>query len=1416
MKFIVYLSKCIECIEIEYENIYVSKDVNDSIHFKDGSFGNVNLSTGEFTFELPKFSSSSNYTPITFGGQLGRNGEGLLGYKFKSIYEYDFIKVKDTITLINYNGDKICFRLAEIAPFSYGYLAYVDNQRWLLVEFSDKYDLYAGSNFITYVKHYNHWVIRMHSMHQQTHRVIHNWSSNGQYTLNTIKTDQVDVVEENQKLKTLYFLNEKIHVENTYVSNRLTEFKVYLWDKSIVTSDEKILMNHLVFTYETVLNTYRVSEINNLITQEKIKIFYTNTTTNIVQRIEHIDKLTYTRVYNFDLVKKKFIINDQFNRQTTGYLDARNHMTRVMDGKRFTVLHKDNNKSKYHSDNRYNYIKNADFKEIDVNGIPLNWQVFDLQNDRVIHNQTVNGIANQHAFEFKPGSNLKRMSQTMQVFGSKNDCFVASLWINGLIGSRMTLSMTFISDTASDYHLTKEIIPYDNGWQVFTFEFETNINYNSILLSINYHNQTHAILVHDVRVYKVNQELNEIIAANGNPVIEYNQYNSIDQVTYPSGDYIKFQYYPDGQPSRMESLSKGSKTIKEFNESGNVIKETFIDVKGRIKTQEYLYTPNTNLLSESINELGEHTLYTYDRFNRLVDVVDPSGLGQYKAYDQLGRLSKLTKQLNHLKEDIRFKYTNTDKIQTISNVYKPMVEYGYTMYDLVNLIRIDDQILEKYKYETFINNHITDLVSEIQYGGLSSSNKHNYVYDEEGRLTDVFYNQNLESKYTYDDYGFLTKVQNHHIDMILNMDYDTRNHLSKIETMKNGVLDSKLSYQHTDLGVPKEKDVLIGTNLINYKYDKQDKINELDDKELKTSVYSSVAPIHYRKIYDDVGRIKSKTYNNLQQKYQYYEEDHKLNLTPTIETMIDGTQYIYSYDELGNLIFSVHIENENDILEMKSYVYDDFKRLVKESFYNNQNECLKSYTYAYDMDGNILEKSVEDHTGIVNRFVYTYSDSIKNRLNKITEFEGTVFKKESNLSYSTQTPFFPSSIDGEVITYKGREVSSYGNHLYTYNDQGIRIKKELYNLSTVYTLEGNKVIQSKYHDSATEDTVTIQYHYDELGQLFGLRYNEVDYIYQRDIFGSIMGIIDLEGKVFVSYTYNGFGEPSIDVQTEGMTLNDLVVASKLKDHNIYIYKGYIYDQDTKMYYLNSRYYHPSIGRFITPDDPSYLSVESINGLNLYAYCGNNPVMYSDGNGTIAVSVLLGTILIGALIGGVVGGGFEIGRQIIFEGDLNDWNKVGLAALSGAVSGALTAIPIPGTGFLSWVGTFALGAAGSLASGAITGTVDFSNPWSIALAIGIGGFANVAARGISNAILSNKAEVIFNQGSKAKSLAVQQLQGHARNMGSTALKGSMRNAFKGTSLATIKDLITNVNPFIRYGIYSSINSAAMSTFPYIFV
>ena len=68
--------------------------------------------------------------------------------------------------------------------------------------------------------------------------------------------------------------------------------------------------------------------------------------------------------------------------------------------------------------------------------------------------------------------------------------------------------------------------------------------------------------------------------------------------------------------------------------------------------------------------------------------------------------------------------------------------------------------------------------------------------------------------------------------------------------------------------------------------------------------------------------------------------------------------------------------------------------------------------------------------------------------------------------------------------------------------------------------------------------------------------------------------------------------------------------------NPFRYRGYYYDEETGLYYLNSRYYDPEIGRFINADDISILSEgkEFFNGLNLYAYCGNNPVNNTDESG----------------------------------------------------------------------------------------------------------------------------------------------------------------------------------------------------------
>ena len=70
------------------------------------------------------------------------------------------------------------------------------------------------------------------------------------------------------------------------------------------------------------------------------------------------------------------------------------------------------------------------------------------------------------------------------------------------------------------------------------------------------------------------------------------------------------------------------------------------------------------------------------------------------------------------------------------------------------------------------------------------------------------------------------------------------------------------------------------------------------------------------------------------------------------------------------------------------------------------------------------------------------------------------------------------------------------------------------------------------------------------------------------------------------------------------------------------YRGYYYDRETGLYYLNARYYNPQWRRFISPDDTAYLNPETPNGLNLYAYCNNDPVNYADPSGNIPLDIII--------------------------------------------------------------------------------------------------------------------------------------------------------------------------------------------------
>ena len=117
---------------------------------------------------------------------------------------------------------------------------------------------------------------------------------------------------------------------------------------------------------------------------------------------------------------------------------------------------------------------------------------------------------------------------------------------------------------------------------------------------------------------------------------------------------------------------------------------------------------------------------------------------------------------------------------------------------------------------------------------------------------------------------------------------------------------------------------------------------------------------------------------------------------------------------------------------------------------------------------------------------------------------------------------------------------------------------------------------------------------------------ETTYYYTYNLQGDIIGILDSSGNAVVNYTYTAWGE--IDSVSGSL-------AETVGKKNPLRYRGYYYDSETGFYYLQSRYYDPITQRFLNAD--GYVSTgQGILGNNMFAYCGNNPVIYSDPGGDI--------------------------------------------------------------------------------------------------------------------------------------------------------------------------------------------------------
>ncbi len=330
--------------------------------------------------------------------------------------------------------------------------------------------------------------------------------------------------------------------------------------------------------------------------------------------------------------------------------------------------------------------------------------------------------------------------------------------------------------------------------------------------------------------------------------------------------------------------------------------------------------------------------------------------------------------------------------------------------------------------------------------------------------------------------------------------------------------------------------------------------------------------------------------------------------------------FAYTYYDNGNVAtVSLNGDLQSD------YLYDEQNRLIRE-----RNYALGfAREYTYDCGGNI--SAVKEYS-IVNGTVsaspvktdsYNYSvctadcghspawkDQLKSFNNQVISYD-----ESGN----------PLVYFGKNLTWHGRKLKSVNSVNMEYDYNGLRVKKG----DKIFFWQNGNLIAERWVENGTEKF--IYYYYDESG-VSGFRYDNTDYHYQKNIFGDIIAIYTANGQLQCKYVYNAWGEHKI-YNADGTILS--ADSNNIGNLNPIRYRGYYYDEEFALYYLQSRYYDPALGRFISPDSVDYLNPDSVAGMNLYAYCSNNPIMYYDPTGYSLLAIFL-ILAVGTIAGGAIG------------------------------------------------------------------------------------------------------------------------------------------------------------------------------------
>ncbi len=205
------------------------------------------------------------------------------------------------------------------------------------------------------------------------------------------------------------------------------------------------------------------------------------------------------------------------------------------------------------------------------------------------------------------------------------------------------------------------------------------------------------------------------------------------------------------------------------------------------------------------------------------------------------------------------------------------------------------------------------------------------------------------------------------------------------------------------------------------------------------------------------------------------------------------------------------------------------------------------------------------------------------------------------------------------MSWFGRQMTSYskGNvsATFTYDADGLRGSETVNGAKTTYYYVGDKLY---YQHTANADGSTnyeLYFYYDSYNNLSAIRYinSSGDYYYYvtTNAQGDVLGLYDGDGVLHVSHEYDTWGNLIAARDANG---NEITNPNSIAHRNPIRYRGYYYDTDLGLYYLQSRYYDATIGRFLNADGYITTDISDPLSYNMFAYCKNNPLIYADYSG----------------------------------------------------------------------------------------------------------------------------------------------------------------------------------------------------------